>query len=138
MMDFIYDNAGLITLLVLITTGILINLLYSEGRCLTNSYTTHLPINSGEHWPSPKIDSALARANFAQVRYDVMQRKYIAKSHSGIIPSKDLVEVRVIECQGRRQIRFTSQCAAPIRLLNWNKNKKNVQRFEKVYYGLVD
>lgn len=135
-MDFIYNNAGLITLILLIATGILINLFYSEGKGLTNSYTTHLPINSGEHWPSPKIDSALAKANFKQVRYHVMQRKYSAKSTAGFVSINDVIEVRVIECQGKRQIRFTSQSAAPIKLLHWNRNRKNVLRFEKVYSGL--
>jgi hypothetical protein len=115
--------------------GIVINLFYSEGRYLTNSHTIHLPINCGEHWPSPRIDSALARAQFHNVRYDVRQRTYTAKSPMRFTTAGELIEIKVIECQGRRQLRFTSKCSAPHKVLNWNKNRQNVKRFVDVYVG---
>ena len=135
MEDILMDNAGLLALLAFISMVIVANLFYSNGRYLTNTYTIHLPINSGEHWPSPRIDAALEKANFFNVRYDVTKRVYTAKSSVKFIASGEQIEVKVIECQGKRQLRFTSRCSAPHKVLNWTKNRKNVHRFERVYYS---
>jgi hypothetical protein len=136
MEDFLLDNAGLLTLLIFISMVILANLFYSKGRYLTNTYTIHLPINSGEHWPSPRIDAALERARFCNVRYDVNKRMYTAKSSIRSSAVGEQIEVKVIECQGRRQLRFTSKCSAPHKVLNWTKNRRNSHRFECMYYNV--
>lgn len=129
------DNMGVTFLVIIIAAVLLVNI-YSDRSSKCRQSSIHFPINGGEHWPSPKIEAALEKARFKKVQFDEVKKMYVTNTDGNQNKLRGQIEVRIIECQGRKQVRFTSKVSAKTAILDYAKNRRNVKKFSSVYSDL--
>lgn len=81
-----------------------------------------------------EILEAMKSSKFKKIYYDEENQVFKAKVGFSMSSYFELIEIRLIETDGRQKLNFFSICGLPTQIFDWGKNERNYKRFIKNLY----
>ena len=129
-MNFASDYTFGIIFILTIVSIFLYKEITKDKHAVTAKYINNLELEN-KHYSNEDILQAMKASKFKNVYYDEDNQVFKAKVGFSMSSFYELIEIRLIETEGKQNLNFFSICGLPTQIYDWGKNERNYKRFIK-------
>lgn len=129
-MEIFSDYVFLIVLILTITSIFLYKKITKDPNAVTAKFIGVIDIKDHKIYKEDVL-KAMEASNFKNAYFNEENRAFKATVGFSMSSYFELIEIRLIEKEGKQSLNFFSICGVPIQVYDWGKNKRNYNRFVK-------
>ncbi|MFC6268550.1 hypothetical protein [Frigoriflavimonas asaccharolytica] len=111
---------------------IIYKIISKKTLAITSEFSTEKELKGNLEDNMLIIENALQQANFKNIKFDNVTKIFHAKANFSIWSFAENIEIKIVEKENSIVLNFKSICVLPTQIIDYEKNKTNFKKFERV------